>query len=130
MDSRFYTYLGPFSLLELLDGMDVGIPEGQFCDIVIENAAPVDQAGACDISFVDGKGAARKAAACKAAVCLVAEKMAEHISNAGGLPIISQYPQAEFSAVLARLYQPFGYGTGDNNTFKNVDIGRGVVIGL
>jgi len=129
MDSRFYKYLGPFSLLELLDGLDVDIPEGQFCDIVIENAVPVDKAGACDISFVDGKGAARKAADCRAVVCLANATMAEHLGQAGVLPLVSQYPQADFSAILDRLYQPLGYGAGAHNNFKDVSIGRGVVIG-
>ena len=129
MDKRFYKHLGPFSLLELLDGLDVDIPEGQFCDISIENAAPSDLAGASDISFVDGKGATRKAADCRAAVCLVSAKNAEHIGKAGGLPLVSKYPQADFSVILGRLYKALAYGDGANNVFKDVDIGRGVVIG-
>jgi UDP-3-O-[3-hydroxymyristoyl] glucosamine N-acyltransferase len=129
VDNRFYKYLGPFPLLELLDGLDVDIPEGQFCDIMIENAASVDNAGACDISFIDGKGAVKKAENCRAAACLSIEKNAEHISKSGALPLISQHPQADFAVVLGRLYQPLEYGDGANNSFKNVDIGRGTVIG-
>lgn len=129
MDNRFYKHLGPLSLLELLDGLDVDIPEGQFCDIIIENAAPVHQAGAKDISFLDGRGAAKKALGCGAAVCFVSAKNAEHIGKTGGLPLISEYPQADFSSILDRLYQVLGYGDGVNNSFKDVDIGRGVVIG-
>ncbi len=129
VDSRFYKRLGPLSLLELLDGLDVDIPEGQFCDMMITNAAPVDLAVASDISFLDGKGAAKKAATCGAGACFVTTKNAEYIAKAGVLPLISQYPQADFSVVLGRLYDALKYKSGTNQSFKDVNIGRGVVIG-
>ena len=129
VDNRFYKHLGPISLSELLHDIDVDIPEGQFCDMMIENAAPVGQAGASDISFLDGKGVARKAVDCGAAACLVSAKNAEHLGKAGVLPLISKYPQADFSLILKRLSRTLKYGDGLNNAFKDVDIGRGVVIG-
>ena len=129
MDKRFYKHLGPFSLLELLDGLDVDILEEQFVNLMIENASPSDLASTRDISFLDGKGVAKKAAKCSAAACFVRDKDAEHLEKTGVIPLVCEYPLVNFSKILTLLYKPWGYGIGTNDTFKDVDIGSGVVIG-
>lgn len=129
VDSRFYKHLGERSLVELLDGLDVDIPEGQFCDTVIRNAAPVSMAGVSDITFVEGKRGLRELQNSKAAVCLVKPDKAELVSAQGILPLITGFPRANFAHILKKLYQPVGYGATNNKLFKGVDIAPGVVIG-
>ncbi len=129
VDKRFYKHLGSFSLAELLDGTDVDIPEGQFCDLMIENAAPVATAGASDITFVEGKRGLRDLENCKAAICLVKPDKAELVSAQGILPLVTEYPRANFAHILKKLYQPLGYGTESSQSFTDVDIAPGVVIG-
>ena len=129
VDKRFYKHLGPFSLIELLDGIDVDIPEGQFCDLLVKNAAPIAAAGTGEITYLDGKGVVKKALDCKAEVCLVRVENAVHLSDTNAIILISEYPQADFAVILERLYKRLGYGTETNDVFPGVDIGRGVVIG-
>lgn len=129
IDKRFYKYLGPFSLVELLDGLDVDIPEGQFCDTIIENAAPVDQAGSCDITYVEGRRGLKNLAGSKACVCLVKPDKAELVSAQGIVPLVTDYPRAFFAHILRKLYLPIGYGAAGPTSFKDVDIAPGAVIG-
>ncbi len=129
VDKRFYKHLGPFSLVELLDGLDVDIPEGQFCDIIIENAAPVDKAGVSDITYIEGKRGLKKLDSCKAGICFVKPDKAALVSAQGIVPIVTDYPRANFAHVLKKLYHPIGYGATGNTSFKDVDIAPGVVIG-
>lgn len=129
LDNRFYQHLGPLSLVELLDGLDVDIPEGQFCDTIIEHAAPVNQAGVSDISYVEGRRGLKSLTGSKAGVCLVKPDKAELVGAQDIIPLITAHPRANFAHILKKLYSPIGYGAAGSKSFSDVDIAPGVVIG-
>lgn len=131
VEHKFYKHLGPLTLVELLDGLDVEIPEGQFADIEIKNAAPVDQAGVFDICYFEGRKAKAKTvlADCKASVCLITSENTEHAGANNVVAIISKNPRADFARVLDRLYRPHDYEFA-NSKFDGVSIAPGAVIGV
>jgi UDP-3-O-[3-hydroxymyristoyl] glucosamine N-acyltransferase len=128
VDTRFYANFGPRPLVELIDGLDVEIPEGQFGDIEINNAAPVDQAGVSDISFFEGRKAELRLENCKAAACFVTQENAEHVGAQNTIAVISKTPRADFARVLDRLYQPHQFNA-ESVKFDGVHIAQGGVIG-
>ncbi|PHR93376.1 MAG: UDP-3-O-(3-hydroxymyristoyl)glucosamine N-acyltransferase [Robiginitomaculum sp.] len=129
VDTRFYKHLGPVSLALLLDGLDVELAEAQFWDILIESAAPVDQAGVADISYFESGRGRSELASCGASACFVREENAEGVSAHGCFPIISKYPRADFARVLGRLYHCHEYGPSGPVKFQGVHLCGGVVVG-
>ncbi len=129
VEQRYYKHLGPLALIELLGKTDAQIPEGQFSDIQIQNAAPIDQATSTDITYLDGKNTARKSAACSAAACLVRADHAHLMGKNNVLALVSKHPRADFAKILERIYVPLGYGEPENPVFQNVALAQGVVIG-
>ncbi len=128
VDERFYKRLGPLPLIELVSGLDVDIPEGQFCDLMIENAAPAIQAGVCEITYLEGKTAKKQASSCRAEVCLVEPALAEQVGAQNVLALKTATPRADFACVLARLYEkhPFQQAAGDQ--FPHVHIAPGAFV--
>lgn len=129
VDKRFYNHLGPLSLIELLDGLDVGIPEGQFCDTMIENAAPVGQAGVSDISYIEGRRGIKSLEASKASACLVRPEQAELVGAQNIVPLITSHPRANFAHILKKMYRPIGYSSAITAPFTDVEIASGAFIG-
>lgn len=127
VDKKFYKHLGPFPLVELLNDLDVDIPEGQFADIEIKNAAPVEQAGVFDICYYEGRKAKSALAGCKASVCLISPENAEHAGANNVVAIHSKSPRADFAQVLNRLYQPHDYDF-TSREFEGVSIAPGAVV--
>lgn len=128
VEHKFYKHLGPVSLIELLNGLDVEFPERQFADIEIKNAAPVSQAGVFDICYYEGRKAKVELAGCQASACLIAPENAEHAGASNVVAILSQNPRVDFARVLSRLYQPLDYEI-SNEKFKGVSIATGAVVG-
>ncbi len=126
---RFYQHLGPLSLIDLVGAIDVEFPEGQFTDIQIHNAAPVDQASSVDITYLEGKKSLKRSAACVAAVCLVHAGKAHLVGGKNILALISKHPRADFAKVLQRMYVPLGYGEEQTTDFAHVKLAQGVVVG-
>ncbi|HFE39669.1 MAG TPA: hypothetical protein ENK06_14845, partial [Gammaproteobacteria bacterium] len=120
IETRFYKYSGPIPLVELVHGLQVDIPEGQFCDISIENAAPFTEAGSTDIAYLDGRRP--QVDKCGAAVVLVNKRNAEFIAKCGAVPLISEFPRADFARLLPRLYTPLTYQDGDDIIPRNSNI--------
>ena len=129
VEQRFCKYLGPFTLIEIIDGLDVDIPEGQFGDTQIQNAAPADQASNVDITYLEGKNSFKKSANCVAAACFVHADKAHLVGGNNVLALISKHPRADFAKILERLYTPLGYGVQNMTEFANVKLAQGVVIG-
>ena len=128
VERKFYKHFGPVLLVELLDGLDVQIPEGQFADIEIKNAAPVDQAGVFDICYYEGRKAKAALSGCGASVCLITPENAEHAGANNVVAIHTKTPRADFTRVLNRLYGPVDaqYST---DKLDGVSMAPGVAIG-
>lgn len=129
VEHKFYKHLGPLSLVELLDGLDVEIPEGPFAEIEIKNAAPVDLAGVFDICYYEGRKAKVALADCQASVCLITHENAEHAGANNVVAIVSKNPRADFAVVLDRLYHPHDYEF-SNDKFDGVSIAPGGLVGV
>jgi UDP-3-O-[3-hydroxymyristoyl] glucosamine N-acyltransferase len=128
VDRRFYKHLGPFTLVDLLDGLDVEIPEGQFGDIQIENAAPVNLAGVSDLSFFEGRKAAAEKLSCQAVACFVTAENAPAIGGQGAVAIISKAPRADFAKILDRMYRSHSYDELQDHPPVGVNIAKGAII--
>ncbi len=128
VDERFYKRLGPLPLVELVDGLDIDIPEGRFCDLLIEDAAPADQAGVRQITYLEGKTAKKKIPDCQAEVCLVTPSLAEPVGAQNVLALKSENPRADFARILTRLYRKRPFQSDRSGHFDHVDIGPGAVI--
>lgn len=129
VERKFYKHLGPLKLVDLLNGLDVDIPEGQFGDIEIKNAAPVDQAGVFDICYYEGRKAKAVLADCKASVCLVSPENAEHAGANNIVAVHSKNPRADFARVLERLYRPHDYEFGPQS-FDEKFMAPGAIAGI
>lgn len=127
---NFYRRLGPCPLVELLDGIDCSVLEGQFSDLNIEHAAPLDQAGLGDISYFEGRKAKDSLSQIKASACFVTEANAGFIDGKSCLAIVTQYPRAAFARIMGRLYEPHPYGDCAQEVFENVELASGVVVGV
>ena len=129
VDNRFYKHFGPLPLVDLINGLDVEIPEGQFGDIEIKNATPVDQAGVFDICYYEGRKAKQELANCKASACFVTSENAEHAGANNVVAIVSKTPRADFSHVLDQLYRPHDYEFA-KASFDGVFVAPGAIIGV
>ncbi len=124
VDKQFYQHRGPLSLAELISGLDVDIPEGQFCDQKITGAAPIDAATPADITYLGGKRAKAQRAKlqdkpCRALACLVTDAMAESVGQHNVLPLHSKNPRADFAKILPLLYRPLPF-TRPRSSFEGV----------
>lgn len=128
VDEKFYQRLGPLPLASLLNGLDVELPNN-IPDIDIQNAAPADTAGAFDITYFEKSKRSPKLSTCKAFACFVYEEYAEYIKELGCIPIISQFPRADFAHVLESFYSTKHYGPNSLSGYEDVEIGTNVVIG-
>ena len=128
VEEQFYKCLGPFNLVELLDGLDVSIPEGQFCDIEIVNAAPVNKAQSGEISYFEGKKNSLEAIELGAEACLVSAELAALAGRQNTLAIISKTPRADFARILSKLYVPLELVEASHDRFTDVKIAKSAVI--
>ncbi|HEB79119.1 MAG TPA: UDP-3-O-(3-hydroxymyristoyl)glucosamine N-acyltransferase [Rhodospirillales bacterium] len=103
-DKRFYTASGPFTLHQLAETCGAEIGEDVAADALYHDVAPLDDAGAKDVSFFDNKLYAESFAASSAGACLV------HPSLAGKAPkgmalLLCGEPYRGYAKV-ARLFYP------------------------
>lgn len=104
IDTKFYQDLGPLSLVNLLDGLRVEIPEGQFCDEIISGAAPFNEARTGDIAYIEGRR--KNVEASGATAVFVTKDNAQAVTACGSIALITPTPRADFAQVLPRLFRP------------------------
>jgi UDP-3-O-[3-hydroxymyristoyl] glucosamine N-acyltransferase len=102
IDPRFYTHLGPLSLAQLIEGIDVSL-DPHFYDEMISFPASMKLAKAGDITFFQDKRRKLDLENCQATACLVTERLAPLVSDKHILPIISQTPRAHFARICDKL---------------------------
>ncbi len=141
INTRFYQYFGPKPLFELIDGLSAGMPEDLLYEVMINNAAPLDQAGAGDISFLSANAKRPKLESCGAEAVLVSDKHLNTIVEFGAIPVQTATPRADFAKILPLLYAPIPYEVVDKSVYdgvqicqsavvaQNVEIGPGSIIG-
>jgi len=98
----FFTRSSPLTLAEVAELSGAGLPEGA-PDLVVENVAPLGEAGPRDLSYMDNARYAEDLASTKAGICLVSRRFAGQVP-AGTLALVVQEPYRAYAAILTRLY--------------------------
>jgi UDP-3-O-[3-hydroxymyristoyl] glucosamine N-acyltransferase len=130
-ENNFYYRLGPLPLVDIIDGCDCTLPEGQFCDIMISGAKPVSKSCPGDISYFEGRNAQKNLKGIRASACFVDEENAKFVGGEHCVALITKHPKASFAHVLSALYKPLGYDRDGvaAEEYESVYIAAGVVIG-
>ncbi len=110
LDTRFYSANGPISLAELIDGLDVMLPNEKFGDEKISYGAILSLSKLGDICFLENKRHKSQVETARATACFVPEKLAEVIGAKHIIPLISSAPRAHFGRTLGRLVSQISLG--------------------
>lgn len=103
-DPRFYSVAPPQKLGDLAALARARITDESAADRLVSDVAPLQDAGATDISFFDGKRAYRDAfAACQAGACIVAAKDADHAAPGMTLLVVDD-PYRGYALVAQAFY--------------------------
>lgn len=129
-DPRFFKKYGPKSLEDLAKLAGGELHDSSIASIMIDDVAPLDQAGVGQISFLDNIRYKDSFKASKAAACVVAPQMVEHAPSGMAL-IISKNPYKSY-ALIAQAFYPDAYPASDISKAAYVDasasVGKGCVI--
>ena len=109
-DPRFHTVSKPRTLGELAGLSGGSIAEGASADHVITDVAPLDEAGADQISFLDNIKYKDDFKSTKAGACVVAKEMAE-LAPEGCNVIISNSPYKSYALIAQAFYPDSLVGT-------------------
>ncbi len=105
VDSRFFVANGPFSLIDLISGLKVELPDPSFYDTEISSAARLEVSLPGDVTFFESRKNTVALEKSKATACFVSEKNSALVGERGIVPIISDYPRAHFARALQRLFK-------------------------
>jgi UDP-3-O-[3-hydroxymyristoyl] glucosamine N-acyltransferase len=103
-DPRFFTVAGPFKLAELASIAGASLADPAAGDRLITDVAPLDQAGASDITFLDNRRYLEAFGASRAGACVALAANAER-APAGMALLFSEAPYMAF-ARIARAFYP------------------------
>jgi UDP-3-O-[3-hydroxymyristoyl] glucosamine N-acyltransferase len=102
-DSRFFTNAGPFSLAQLAELSGAAIAEGGDPAALFVDVAPLEQAGAESVSFLDNRKYVAAFQASKAGLCVVAADMADK-APAGMALLLSPDPYRAYAHIAQAFY--------------------------
>lgn len=129
-DLRFFKKDKPKSLEELAKLAGGELQDLTTASVLIDDVAPLDLAGAGQISFLDNIRYKDSFKSSKAAACVIAPQMVEHAPKGMAL-IISKNPYKSY-ALIAQAFYPDDYPVADISQAAHVDasakIGKGCVI--
>ena len=103
-DQRFHHCQGPFPLEKLAVHAQGALPDAASAALMISDVAPLDQAGAGQISFLDNIKYKEAFLKTKAAACIVSPEMAPHAPTGVAL-IVTKNPYRAY-AKIAQLFYP------------------------
>lgn len=104
-DKRFFKVEKPMTIGQIVELVAGSLPDGVNPDILIEDVAALDKAGAKDISFLDNKKYRKDFERTSARACLVSEKNAVFAPK-GTIPVISKNPYKAYAIVAGTFYPP------------------------
>jgi UDP-3-O-[3-hydroxymyristoyl] glucosamine N-acyltransferase len=102
-DPKFHKRSTPQSLKILADHVGAEL-HGDSGELIIQDVAPLDQAGEQDISFLDNIKYKKDFSKTKASACIVSQKMIEHAPKGCAL-LVSNNPYKAY-ALIAQLFYP------------------------
>jgi UDP-3-O-[3-hydroxymyristoyl] glucosamine N-acyltransferase len=103
-DRRFFTPSGPHRLGDLVELTGATLGSGANPDKMIRDVAPIESAGADDLSFLDNPKYAGAFSATMAGACIVRPKQA-HLAPVGTSLVLSEVPYRTY-ALVAQLFYP------------------------
>ena len=136
LDDRFYTSKGPLTLQDIIEGLEVTLPDPKFLDETITHPARLGGAAPGSLVFLENKKHLAELDTCKATACFVNEALSSHVGARHVIPIISKTPRAHFARAMMRLaeFRPLSSaGTSEISASAQVHqsavLGSNVVIG-
>lgn len=117
-DPRYFCNQGPFSLSVLAALVDGQLSPGSDPEMMVQDVAPLSQAGMHEISFLDNRKYLGEFAISRAGACIVTQAMVKH-APAGMALIICTSPYKAYAQVAQKFYPRPQYVAG---------IGQGAVI--
>lgn len=131
LDDRFYVSRGPLTIADIIEGLEVMLPDPKFLDETITHTSPLSGALAQSIVFVASKKALKDIADCKATACFVTEPLSGDVGAQHIIPIISKTPRAHFARAMALLGEQkrLDFNGDEPNVSASSDIHPSAVIG-
>ncbi len=130
-DPRFFSNKGPFALSALAEIAGASLADGANPDLMIEDVAPLDVAGAGHVSFLDNRKYVSAFEVSKAAACIVSPALAER-APAGMALLLSDTPYRGYARIAHAFYpsDPGGGGVHpDASVEDSAELGPDVTIG-
>lgn len=135
-DSRFFERQGPFSLPQIIEATDAELVGSTSVDAMLEDVAPLDQAGPAELSFLDNSKYVDSFSHSRAGACFARRKYAA-MAPKGMILLIHDDPYRAYAMAAALFYPPLDQGRiaatavihESAEIGDNADIASGVVIG-
>ncbi len=119
VDSRFFTNHGPYSVADIVALTGAAVREGADTGLKLTDVAPLDRAGASDISFFDNQKYLEQFAGSKAGACFVRPKYAAN-APASMVTLITEDPYRCY-ALAAQKYYPAKAATASISPSASID---------
>ena len=104
-DPRFFVRAGPFSLARIAEAVGGTLADAGLADLVVDDIAPLEEAGANHLSFFDNRRYGDVLAASSAGACLIAPAMADRAPEGMAL-VLCREPYLAFALVAQLFYPP------------------------
>ena len=102
-DLRFHNRTGPHSLAAIASASECILADATQGGLMIDDVAPLDAAGAQELSFLDNKKYKDKFRATKAGACIVSKAMADEAPK-GVAVLISDNPYRSYALAATHFY--------------------------
>jgi len=136
-DPRFFKRVGPFTVAHLSEISGAAVAEGHPSDKLVNDVAPLQSAGADDVSFLDNPLYLSALSASSAAVCVIHPERIEHAPSTMTL-LLSENPYLAYAQIAAVFYpEARPVGSDEDNSFihptaligQDTHVSPGAVIG-
>jgi len=137
-DPRFFKRVGPFTTVAHLSEISgAAVAEGHPSDKLVNDVAPLQSAGADDVSFLDNPLYLSALSASSAAVCVIHPERIEHAPSTMTL-LLSENPYLAYAQIAAVFYpEARPVGSDEDNSFihptaligQDTHVSPGAVIG-
>lgn len=129
-DSRFFNRAAPLTLQKLADITGAKLADPSTGSKTVSDVAPLDKAGAYDISFLDNPRYRESFIASKAGACVIAPKMLDAAPKGTAL-LLSDTPYKAYALIAQAFYPdefPAAQIADGAHVHKNAQIGNGCII--
>ena len=105
LDDRFYVQRGPLTIEDIIEGLEVSLPDPKFLDETITYVESLADAKAGSLVYLGSKKSLKKLEGCKATACFVSEELSHHVGEQHIVPLITKYPRAHFARAMKKFAQ-------------------------